>query len=148
LAAPGTTRFRCTRFCAAVLTDTLPNAAALKARRTSPNRENPVAAKKPTTSGARKRKPKAIAYINDACTGCAGSPVCLSYCPVPGCMNFVDDPDTVFGRVFVDPDTCIGCKKCTSKGPDDTFLDGCPWDAIEMVPTEDYEAEFGAVAGG
>ena len=34
---------------------------------------------------------------------------------------------------------CIGCKKCIAKGPDDTFLDGCPWDAIDMVPTAEVE---------
>ena len=57
----------------------------------------------------------------------------------------VDDPDTVFGRVWVDPDTCIGCQKCTSKGPDGLFLDGCPWDAIDMVATDEWEAEYGEV---
>jgi ferredoxin len=104
-----------------------------------------VVKKKPTTAGKRKRKPKEVAFINDSCTGCAGSPVCLGYCPVPACMVYVDDPDTVFGRVWVDPDTCIGCQKCTSKGPDGLFLDGCPWDAIDMVATDEWEAEYGEV---
>jgi ferredoxin len=48
-----------------------------------------------------------------------------------------------FGRIEVDKTTCIGCAKCTSKGPDGTFLDGCPWDAIEMHATEDWEASHG-----
>ena len=43
----------------------------------------------------------------------------------------------------MDPILCIGCKKCTSKGPDGAFLDGCPWDAIEMVPIENVEAQLG-----
>jgi ferredoxin len=43
----------------------------------------------------------------------------------------------------VDPVLCIGCKKCTSKGPDGAFLDGCPWDAIEMVAIEQVEAAIG-----
>ena len=30
----------------------------------------------------RKRKPVVIAVINDACTGCAGSPACVDYCPI------------------------------------------------------------------
>ena len=50
-------------------------------------------------------------------------------------MYWVPDEDhPPFGRIEVDPVLCIGCKKCTSKGPDGSFLDGCPWDAIEMVP--------------
>jgi ferredoxin len=68
----------------------------------------------------RKKKPKDIAVINDACTGCAGSPVCIELCPVDYCMILVKDdvyaPD--FGRVIVDPLACIGCKRCISKGPD------------------------------
>ena len=43
----------------------------------------------------------------------------------------------------MDPTVCIGCKKCVSKGPDGAFLDGCPWDAIEMVPIEEVEAAIG-----
>ncbi|MBK5292226.1 MAG: 4Fe-4S ferredoxin, partial [Acidobacteriia bacterium] len=31
----------------------------------------------------------------------------------------------------------------TSKGPDGAFLDGCPWDAIEMVPIESVEGWIG-----
>ena len=95
--------------------------------------------------GKRKRKPKELAVINDNCTGCSGSPACLEYCPVPNCMNYVDDPDTIFGVVIVDPALCIGCKKCTSKGPDGAFLDGCPWDAIDMIATKDFEEEHGDV---
>ncbi|MCB9849383.1 MAG: 4Fe-4S ferredoxin [Phycisphaerales bacterium] len=93
----------------------------------------------------RKKKPKDIAVINDACTGCAGSPVCIELCPVDQCMLLVKDdvyaPD--FGRVIVDPLQCIGCKRCTSKGPMDMYLDGCPWDAIDMVETPDFEERFG-----
>ena len=49
-------------------------------------------------------------------------------------MYWVPDEDhPPFGHIEVDPILCIGCKKCTSKGPDGAFLDGCPWDAIEMV---------------
>ena len=42
-------------------------------------------------------------------------------------MFWVPDEDhPPYGRIQVDPLLCIGCKKCTSKGPDDCFLDGCP----------------------
>ena len=54
-----------------------------------------------------------------------------------------DEDHPPFGRIEVDPYLCIGCQKCISKGPDGAFLDGCPWDAIEMVPTEDWEAAHG-----
>ena len=92
----------------------------------------------------RKKKPRELAVITECCTGCAGSPACVPYCPVAECMYWVADEDhPPFGRIEVDPYTCIGCKKCTSKGPDGSFLDGCPWDAIEMVPIEDVEARLG-----
>jgi len=92
----------------------------------------------------RKRKPKLVAVINENCTGCAGSPVCIEYCPVEACMFWVPDEEhPPFGRIEVDKTLCIGCAKCTSKGPDGTFLDGCPWDAIDMVPTDEWERRHG-----
>ena len=94
-------------------------------------------------TGNRKKKPALLAITNDNCTGCAGSPVCINYCPVDECMYWVDDEDhPPFGRIEVDGQTCIGCKQCISKGPDGTFLDGCPWDAIDMVPLADVEAKL------
>ena len=93
---------------------------------------------------ARKKRPRILAITTDCCTGCAGSPACIEYCPIEACMFWVPDEDhPPFGRIQVDPILCIGCKKCTSKGPDGAFLDGCPWDAIEMVPTDDWEAVHG-----
>ena len=92
----------------------------------------------------RKKRPKELAVITECCTGCSGSPACVPYCPVADCMYWVPDEDhPPFGRIEVDPALCIGCKKCTSKGPDGSFLDGCPWDAIEMVPTEEVEFQLG-----
>ena len=93
---------------------------------------------------ARKKRPRILAITTDCCTGCAGSPACIEYCPIEACMFWVPDEDhPPFGRIEVDPYLCIGCQKCTSKGPDGAFLDGCPWDAIEMVPTDDWEAVHG-----
>jgi ferredoxin len=92
----------------------------------------------------RKKRPKELAIITECCTGCAGSPACVPYCPVADCMYWVPDEEhPPFGHIEVDPVLCIGCKKCTSKGPDGAFLDGCPWDAIEMVPIEEVEAAIG-----
>ncbi len=95
----------------------------------------------------RKKKPKELAVITECCTGCAGSPACVEYCPVEDCMFWVPDEDsTPFGRIAVDPILCIGCKKCLSKGPDGCFLDGCPWDAIVMVDIVEVEKEVGPMA--
>lgn len=95
-------------------------------------------------TNARKKIPRILAVINDSCTGCSGSPACVDYCPVEACMYWVPDPDNdPFGTIEVDPMLCIGCKLCTSKGPDGTFLEGCPWDAIIMVPTPEWEVEHG-----
>ena len=98
------------------------------------------------TTTKRKRKPHILAVINECCTGCAGSPACVEYCPVEQCMYWMDDPDQPpFGRIVVDPLLCIGCKLCTSKGPEGAFLEGCPWDAIDLVPTGEWEAGHGVM---
>ena len=61
------------------------------------------------TSTKRKRKPHILAVINECCTGCAGSPACVEYCPVEQCMYWMKDPDLPpFGRIVVDPLLCIG----------------------------------------
>jgi ferredoxin len=92
----------------------------------------------------RKRKPRILAITTDCCTGCAGSPACIEYCPIEACMFWIPDEDhPPFGRIEVDPELCIGCQKCISKGPEGAFLDGCPWDAIEMVPTDQWESAHG-----
>jgi ferredoxin len=98
------------------------------------------------TTTKRKRKPHIIAVINEMCTGCAGSPACVDYCPVAECMYWVPDADhPPFGQIRVDPLLCIGCKLCISKGPDGAFLEGCPWDAIDMVPLAEFEAKYGTL---
>jgi ferredoxin len=50
-------------------------------------------AEKAKRSEKRKRKPKILAVINDACTGCGGSPICVTECPVDNCMLEVQNPD-------------------------------------------------------
>ncbi len=48
----------------------------------------------------RKKKPKELAVITECCTGCAGSPACVEYCPVADCMFWVPDEDhPPFGRI-------------------------------------------------
>ncbi|MBI4470064.1 MAG: 4Fe-4S dicluster domain-containing protein [Acidobacteria bacterium] len=95
----------------------------------------------------RKKKPKVLAVTNECCTGCSGSPACVEYCPVEDCMFWVEDPESGhFGRIDVNPQLCIGCEKCTSKGPNGAFLDGCPWDAIDMVSFVEVEKRVGPMA--
>jgi ferredoxin len=117
---------------------------------TAPSSASSRAAKKNLAGkfiGRRKVKPKLLAVITDACTGCAGAPVCQIYCPVDDCMRLVPAPDAFpYQRVWVDPLKCVGCKKCLRHGPEATFLEGCPWDAIEMVATADWEATHGLLA--
>ncbi len=92
----------------------------------------------------RKQKPIEVAVITEDCTGCGGSPACVPYCPVPDCMVWFPDQDNPpLGRIAVNPRLCTGCKLCASKGPEGSFLDGCPWDAIEMAPIEMVEAMLG-----
>ena len=98
-------------------------------------------------AGRRTKKPKLLAVVTDACTGCAGAPVCEPYCPVEDCMVLVAAADAPpFGRIVVDPLRCVGCRKCLTSGPDDTVLDGCPWNAIVMIPTDTWEATHGVLA--
>ena len=59
--------------------------------------------------------------------------------------EYENEAAPIFNRVFVDPLLCIGCKKCITKGPMDTLLEGCPWDAIDMVSLEEYEEKYGVL---
>ncbi len=97
-----------------------------------------------TRAERRKRKPKAIAFVGEACSGCGGSPVCQLTCPVEGCMALVPNPVApVFRVVEIDPLKCIGCRRCCARGPAGARLDGCPWDAITVIRTSDFEARHG-----
>ena len=71
----------------------------------------------------------------------------VTECPVDNCMLEVQNPDVPHMiRIEVDPLLCIGCKKCITKGPMDTLLEGCPWDAIDMVSLQEFESEHGELA--
>ena len=55
----------------------------------------------------RKKKPRILAITTDCCTGCAGSPACIEYCPIEACMFWIPDEDhPPFGRIEVDPYLC------------------------------------------
>lgn len=88
----------------------------------------------------RKAKKRLVAVVDDRCTGCAGSPVCIAMCPVDRVIEYVPDEDAYpFGKVRIDADRCIGCTLCVSKGYDGALTEGCPWEAITMVPAESPE---------
>ncbi len=90
--------------------------------------------------GPRKKLPKELAVINaDNCTGCES---CLEVCPVD-CINLLTlDRGIVKGVeqwCEIDLERCVGCEVCVQiprKKSDPYVLTVCPWDAIEMVPTE------------
>ena len=90
--------------------------------------------------GPRKKVPKELAVINaDNCTGCES---CLEVCPVD-CIELKKiDRGIVKGTqqwCEIDLERCVGCEVCVhipGKKTNPYELTVCPWDAIEMVPTE------------
>ena len=102
--------------------------------------------------GPRKKLPKELAVINaDNCTGCES---CLEVCPVD-CIELKNLPGTpgVKGNQSwceIDIERCVGCEVCVhipQKKTNPYELTVCPWDAIEMVPTEQV-AQVVAQIGG
>jgi electron transport complex protein RnfB len=80
-----------------------------------------------------------VAVINaDRCTGCQA---CVAVCP-RDCIHLIETGLRVKGIhawCEVDMQQCTGCTLCVAlpQGSTDSYqLKVCPWDAIEMVPTE------------
>lgn len=94
----------------------------------------------------RKKLPKELAVINaDNCTGCEA---CLEVCPVD-CIIKVNNGG-LQNWCEIDLDRCVGCEVCVripGKKSNPYDLKVCPWDAIEMVPTEQV-ADVVAQIGG
>lgn len=100
----------------------------------------------------RKKLPKELAVINaDNCTGCEA---CLEVCPVD-CIIKIQQYHNFNGLQSwcqIDLDRCVGCEICVhipGKKTNPYDLKVCPWDAIEMVPTEkaaDIVAQIGGPA--
>ena len=83
----------------------------------------------------KKKRPKLMAVVDeDNCTGCQ---VCIPFCPVD-CIEPV--PAEKYGipipPVHVRYDECIGCQLCARACTELT------WDAIVMMPTDDFEQKF------
>ncbi len=98
----------------------------------------------------RKKLPKELAVINaDNCTGCEA---CLEVCPVD-CITKIQhysDKPNLQSWCQIDLERCVGCEVCVHiprKKTDPYDLKVCPWDAIEMVPTEQV-AQVVAQIGG
>jgi electron transport complex protein RnfB len=102
-------------------------------------------------AGPRKKLPKELAVINaDNCTGCES---CLEVCPVD-CIVKVQQFDQFHNLQSwceIDIERCVGCEVCVhipGKKSNPYDLKVCPWDAIEMVPTEEVAvvvALFGVI---
>ena len=81
------------------------------------------------------KPPKRLAVVDQAdCSGCAGSPACVSYCEtvffkeqVVDAIRTVKSPEGPFELAFVEADLCIGCGLCAKV---------CPWEAITMHDCE------------
>lgn len=100
--------------------------------------------------GPRKKLPKELAVINaDNCTGCES---CREVCPVD-CINLVSRKMGVKGVQSwceIDIEKCVGCEVCVhipQKKSNPYELTVCPWNAIEMVKTEEI-ADVVAMIGG
>jgi len=77
------------------------------------------------------KPPKRLAVVDqNSCSGCAGSPACITYCEtvtvrkdVVDAIRAVPWPGSPFELAVVEYDKCIGCGICATV---------CPWDAITM----------------
>jgi len=76
---------------------------------------------------------KQTAFVTDACTGCGGAPVCITYCRYEALVMVKDNENVPFRKMKVDSLICRGCEACMSNGKNGVRLTGCPWDAIQMV---------------
>ena len=112
-----------------------PSAAPKKTIKAKPYEHYRSIAEFPDEIVHKKRKPKVMAIIDeDNCTGCQ---VCIPFCPVD-CIESVphEKYNIVIPPVQVRYNECIGCSICARECTKLT------WDAIRMVPLEEFEERF------
>ena len=92
----------------------------------------------------RKKKPKEIAVITECCTGCAGSPACVPYCPVLDCMYWVvDEENPPFGRIEVDPHSVSAARSARAKAPTGAFWMAAPGTPSRWCPRKKWKPGWG-----
>jgi electron transport complex protein RnfB len=83
----------------------------------------------------KKKKPKMVAVVDeDNCTGCQA---CVPFCPVD-CIRPLppDKYGTPIPPVQILFNECIGCSVCAR------VCSQLTWDAIEILPTADFETRY------
>jgi len=86
-----------------------------------------------------KKPPKRLAIVDQSsCSGCAGSPACISFCEtvtvkdqIVDAIRVVPAEENPFELAFIELDKCIGCALCVNI---------CPWDAIAMHDLAEADA--------
>lgn len=89
-----------------------------------------------TKKTTKKKRPRLIAVVNEACTGCEA---CIAFCPVD-CIDHVPpegDTGAVIPPVRIRWNECIGCQLCAKA------CEALAWNAIDMIPIEHFERGFG-----
>lgn len=84
----------------------------------------------------KKKRPRLMAVINEACTGCEA---CIDFCPVD-CIDHVPPAEytgAVIPPVRIRVHECIGCQICAK------VCEHLAWNAIDMVPIDDFERASG-----
>lgn len=89
-----------------------------------------------TKKTTKKKRPRLIAVVNEACTGCEA---CIAFCPVDCIDHGPPEGDTgaVIPPIRIRWNECIGCQLCAKA------CEALAWDAIEMIPLEQFEREYG-----
>lgn len=95
----------------------------------------------PASVKGKKTRPKKTAWVDeDNCTGCQA---CVPFCPVD-CIEPVAIDKHVFPPippVQIRFNECIGCQICAK------VCTKLTWDAIRMIPTKEFEDEYGIDVG-
>ena len=96
----------------------------------------------------KKTRPKTVAIVDeDNCTGCQ---VCIPFCPVD-CIDLNQIGLGTKGNQSwceIDLERCVGCEVCVhipTQKSNPYELVVCPWDAIDMMPLDQYEEKFGTL---